>query len=219
MLSLFPSLIAAKDMAHLGDLIARLEPFCAGFHLDIMDNHFVPNLTFGPLVVNSLAQCTTKPFWVHVMADNCENVIAALELPPESTVSFHIESKNNFENIIHSVKEKKLKLSVALNPKTALETIFPYIQLVDSVLLMSVEPGFSGQPFLPGSIKKLAALRRYRLEQSLSFLIGMDGGITVATLAQVVQEGCDMVAVGSAVFDQPDMVGALRALYERFSHS
>lgn len=210
---IFPSLIAA-DQLHLGQVIKELEPFCDGFHLDVMDNHFVPNLTWGPLVVNAIAAYIKKILFVHIMAENPEKIIQQLMLKPHDIVSFHSESKSYFNNINKIIREKNALVCLAISPKTDLEQIFSYLPWVDQVLLMSVHPGFSGQTFLKESIERLKALQSYKQQHGLKFEIGMDGGISEDTIYELIQNGATSFAVGSSIFSQKNPVAALKKLYE-----
>ncbi len=211
MVSLYPSLIAA-DQLNLEKTIHLLEPHCQGFHCDIMDNHFVSNLTWGPLVVNAIARSTKKPLWIHLMVERPVTMLEQLELPPASTVSFHRESTPDVEKTVRGIKEKQWRTSLALSPKTDLQAVFPFLPSLDQVLVMSVEPGASGQAFLPESLVKIRTLAAYRKEHNLSFMIGVDGGIIPATIASVVASGGQELVLGSAVFGHGDPVAALASL-------
>ncbi len=216
-IKIFPSLVAA-DPLHLAQVISTLEPYCDGFHLDIMDNHFVPNLTWGPLVVNAISAYTKKTLFVHIMADQPEKIIKKLMLRPNDIVAFHSESKNDFFLINNIIKEKKAMSSLAISPKIELEEIFPYLKDVNQVLLMSVQPGFSGQLFLKDSIERLKALVAYKREKELTFLIGMDGGINEDNIHELAKEGCTIFAIASAIFSKADARSALKNLYARAQH-
>lgn len=212
-IKIFPSLIAA-DQLHLANVIEELEPYCDGFHLDVMDNHFVPNLTWGPMMVNAIAKFSKKTLFVHIMAENIEKIIKKLTLRDGDIVSFHIESNTDVENINKIIKEKKAVACLAISPKTDLGQIFPYLQSFDQVLLMSVEPGFSGQSFLQDSIERLKALHTYKLQHSLKFEIGMDGGINENNIHELVQNGATLFAVASAIFSKHDVIAAIKNLYD-----
>ena len=178
-----------------------------------MDNHFVPNLTWGPLVVNAISAYTKKTLFVHIMAENPEKIIKNLMLREHDIVSFHFESESDFYSIVNIIKEKKLKSSLAISPKMGLEQIFPYLQFVDQVLLMSVQPGFSGQSFMKESIERLKALAHFKNDHGLFFEIGVDGGIQVTNINELVQNGATLLAIGSAIFLQPNHAAAIKNLY------
>lgn len=211
--ALYPSLIAADQQA-LFEVIGILRHHCAGFHCDVMDNHFVPNLTWGPLMVNAIASVVQKPLWVHLMVERPLSLVTKLDLPEESIVSFHVESTTEVERVISVIKEKKWKASVAISPKTALKEVFPFLSALDQVLVMSVEPGASGQPFIPQSLSRIQSLVLERSLRNLSYRIGVDGAINLATIESAVAAGGQDLAVGSAVFAAENMIAALDTLSE-----
>lgn len=210
---IYPSLISA-DLLNLVSVIKQLEPECDGFHIDVMDFHFVPNLTWGPSFINAIAQATKKQLWVHLMIENNEAFLDKLQLRANDMVSFHIESVKSAKNFINDLQKKKLIPSVAVKPKTDLNKLFEVINGLPHVLLMSVEPGFSGQQFLESSVDRLTQLNDYRKKQNLQFRIGIDGGITKKNIASLAQLGADDFAIASAIFDKPDIVAAILNLKE-----
>lgn len=211
MASIYPSLIAAHPL-NLYDIIKKLEPYCAGFHGDIMDNHFVPNLTFGADTVNAIDAASSKPTWVHLMVDNPLDWCKSLSLKANSIVSFHIESTKRVEDMIKRIKENNWKASIAIKPKTNVAEIFQYLHLIDQVLVMSVEPGFSGQRFLEPMLKKVTLLVNERTKNNSKFLIGLDGGISMQNISSVIRHGAQDLAIASAIFNQPDPIAALQQL-------
>lgn len=211
MIRIYPSLISA-NLLRMEDEIKKLEPYCDGFHLDIMDNHFVPNLTFGADMVNAISNVTNKQLWVHLMVDDPENWCDTLQLPSQTIFSFHFESTKDIGGIIKRIKENNWQPSIAIKPKTAVSELFPMLHMIDQVLIMSVEPGFSGQRFLPASVDTLKALVAHRNEKKLPFVIGMDGGISAENIQLLAQEGAQDFAIASALFDQSDPVAALQQL-------
>lgn len=201
------------DQLRLGDEVALLDPHCFGFHLDIMDGHFVPNITFGPTVANAVDRASVHPSWVHLMVDNPSLCIDALQLKPHSIVSFHLETNVDHEMVIYNIKEKNYRPSLAINPKTPPEKLFDFLnRMVDHVLIMSVEPGFSGQKFLPAVLHKVAVLHDFRRKHGLPFTIGLDGGITAALIPSIKQHCVDQIAVSSAIFTEKDRLAALERL-------
>ncbi|MGE0206793.1 MAG: ribulose-phosphate 3-epimerase [Candidatus Babeliales bacterium] len=211
-MKIYPSLISA-DLLNLHTVIKNLEPHCDGFHLDIMDNHFVPNLTWGPMFIKAIAHATTKPVFVHLMIENAEKFLEKIEIKRASTVSFHIENTKNISEAIQRIRENKWHANIAIKPNTPLEKLFPYLGMIDSVLLMSVDPGFSGQRFLESSWERLKKLAAYRKEEKMNFMICMDGGINSTNIAELARNGCDEVGVAAAIFSTPDPVAALKELY------
>ncbi len=214
---LYPSLISS-DLLALNATIKTLEPYCAGFHVDVMDNHFVPNLTLGPDFVNSIRKAATKRLWVHLMVEKPKTIVDRLHLHHGDIVSIHYETVTDHEmvKIVRELHQRKILFSLAINPTTAVEVIKPYIHenMLDQVLLMSVNPGFSGQSFLPDSSHRLQALYDLREEHALNFAIGMDGGITTENLPKLIKEGVDDVAVASAIFQNENPLENIKKLNE-----
>ena len=210
---IYPSLMAA-DPSHVENEIQLLESYCAGFHLDVMDNRFVPNSALSIDMVNKVAKISSKPVWLHLMVENPEQFYDAFFLPDDSLISFHIESEIDVYRFVKIIREKKHKPSIAISPKTPLTRIFPFLNIVDQVLLMSVEPGFSGQPFLPESIFRLEELVAYKKQHNYIFRIGIDGGINIHNIKTIVEKGVDDCAVASGIFQHPDHLVALHELLE-----
>lgn len=211
-ITIYPSLISS-DLLHLGQTIELLEPHCDGFHLDVMDNHFVPNLTWGADFVNVIAHTTTKPVSVHLMVDEPYTFLQKLDLPHMSIVHIHIESKFDIQTLIDYSHEKKYRLSLAIRPKTPLANLFAYLGMIDHVLLMSVEPGSSGQQFMPTACDRLAQLVTYLKDHTLNCAIGMDGGISTKNIGQLTTMGCEQFAIASAIFGNGYPLRALKELY------
>jgi ribulose-phosphate 3-epimerase len=203
----------AADPKNLHDEIDLLEPYCAGFHLDVMDNKFVPNSALSIETVNDVAQ-RGKPVWVHLMVENPDEFYTKLLLPDDSIVSFHIESEIDVARFVKIIREKKQRPSIAIRPKTPLDKIFQFCDIVDQVLVMSVEPGFSGQHFLPNSISRLEELVAYRKKSDVFFSIGIDGGINKDNIKMVAEKGVDDCAIASGIFKQSDHLVALHELEE-----
>jgi ribulose-phosphate 3-epimerase len=217
MVQVYPSLIASNSV-NLEATIKELEPFCAGFHIDVMDYHFVPNLTLGPDFVNAIRKVAKKRLWVHLMAEDPKKYIDRMHLYHGDIVSVHYETVDNhmLEKISRELHGRKLQLSLALNPKTAVEVVKPYFHknMIDQILLMSVEPGFSGQHFLPESYHKLQVLNDLREEYTQSFAIGMDGGINAENLPELIKNGINDVAIASGIFGSDKSVEKLKQLSE-----
>jgi ribulose-phosphate 3-epimerase len=211
MAHIFPSIISA-NLLNLQADIEQLAPFCDGFHIDIMDNHFVPNLTMGAAFANAIGQLNTKPLWLHLMVDNPASIIRALTIPAGSIISFHIESKEDHLETINIIKEKNYLPSITIKPKTGVERIFPLLNVINQVLLMSVEPGFSGQLFLESTTDKLDQLTSYRSKSTHHFRIGIDGGINEKNIRMLAQKGVDDFGVAAAIFNAPNQITALKTL-------
>ena len=213
MMHIYPSLMSVMS-ANLEDEIDLLQPYCTGFHLDVMDNQFVPNSALSIDTVNNIAKMVNKPVWLHLMVKNPEQFYTQFFLPHDSLVSFHIESEVDVNEFVKIIREKKQRPSIAINPKTPLEQIFPFLNIVDQVLLMSVEPGFSGQRFLSESLFRLEKLTAYRKKHEHVFSIGIDGGIDSNNIKMIAEKGVDDYAIGSGIFNQPDHLVALHELVE-----
>lgn len=213
MAKIYPSLIGA-DLLHLGNVIKQLNSVCDGYHIDIMDNHFVPNLTWGKKLTNEIERAAAKPSWVHLMVDNPQEWLHLLDLPNGSTLSFHYENTKEKVQMIRRIQEKKWRASIAVNPETPIEKILPLLNVVDEVLLMSVQPGFYGQNFKHEAVEKIDPLIKARSIGKLNFTIAMDGGINETNIQELAQKGVDTFAVASAIFKHDDIVAATQKLYE-----
>lgn len=211
-IAIYPSLIAA-DLLDLRAAIQKLNKTCEGFHIDIMDGHFVHNITWGPNFVQAIAKESYKPVWIHLMVEKPEEIISMLEMPGGSMVTFHIENSAEKSHLIKFVKEKNWKVGLAINPKTSIEQIFPYAHLVDQVLVMTVQPGFYGQIFDESALNKIEPLLGFRATSKLPFSVACDGGINKNNIKMLVQKyQIDTVAVASGIFSQPNPVVALQEL-------
>lgn len=200
MAEIYPSLLAA-DQQHLDKAVRQLEPVCPGFHIDIMDNTFVHNAGISIEKANSIAKLTYRQIWVHLMVEDPESYLGQLHLPPDSILTFHIESHKHSTNLIKKILEKKWLPSMAINPKTGIDEIFPFAPSLHQILIMSVEPGFGGQPFLEDTLSKVGPLVGFRTTARLNFKIAMDGGITLKNITDVANKGVDQLAVGSQLFE------------------
>lgn len=210
MIRIYPSLLAANQ-EHLQEEVIMLEPHCAGFHLDVMDNSFVPNVALSIDTVNMIAQ-RKKPVWVHLMVEKPEIFYTQFFLPINSLISFHIESQVDVLRFVKIIREKKHKPSIAINPKTPLERIMPFLNIIDHILIMSVEPGRSGQCFLEDSCEKITMLVNHRHQGKYTFRIGVDGGINRTNIKKLIEIGVQDFAIGSGIFNQSNIVDALQLL-------
>lgn len=211
MARIFPSLIAA-DLLNLEDEIKKLEPHCDGFHLDVMDNHFVPNLTFGPAFINAIGSITHKPLWAHLMVSNPNSIIERLTIAPKSIISVHYESDDDIAQLITLIKSKSWIPSIAIKPATPITDLVPLLQHVSHILVMLVEPGFSGQPLLSETIEKVIALHTYIHTQQLNITISVDGGITQKNIAHLHTCGAQDIAAATAVFENNNVINNLQHL-------
>ena len=210
-MKLSPSLLSA-DFAHLYDDARSVEPIADRFHWDVMDGHFVPNLTFGPLVVNALRECLDLPFDVHLMINHPLQFAPRFAVRPGDSIIFHVEASDDSQEVIRAVRAIPARVGVTLRPGTPLERIEPYLDDISLVLVMSVEPGFGGQALLPDSIGRIRTLRD--MIDSRPIEIAVDGGIHAGNIRSIADAGADIVIAGSAIFGQPDPAAAAAALRE-----
>jgi len=199
-----PSILSA-DFAKLGDEIRSVEEAGADWiHVDVMDGHFVPNITIGPLVVEAASSVTTLPLDVHLMIENPDRYISDFAKAGADLISVQVEACIHLDRTIQMIKEFDLRAGVVLNPSTPLSSIEWIIEQVDLVTIMSVNPGFGGQDFIPNSLDKIRALRRMIQDQSLSILVEIDGGVNEKTIKNISDAGVDVFVAGSAIFKSPD---------------
>jgi len=200
MIELLPSILAA-DFAHLADQVAAAERGGGtAIHVDIMDGHFVPNLSMGPPVVKSLRKATSLPLDCHLMIDNPNDFIPAFAEAGANWVSVHYEACPHLHRTLQLIAHQGMKPGVVINPATPVDFLIEVLPMVHHVLIMSVNPGFGGQEFIPFSLKKLRRLADLRRALGLAFKIEVDGGVAHDTVAQVVQAGAELLVAGSAIF-------------------
>lgn len=210
-----PSLLSA-DPLRLWEGITALGGEYDWLHLDIMDGHFVPNLSYGPGLLKSLREALPDAVLdVHLMVEPPENFIASfLRWKPDFLV-VHQEATPHIHRVLQAIREGGSRPGVALNPGTAVETIKPILPFVDLVLVMSVNPGFGGQSFIPEVLSKTRTLCQWREAGKLEFLVEMDGGLGAANVAEAVRGGCDVVVAGNAIFGEVDPASSARLLREK----
>lgn len=199
---IYPSLLAA-DQNKLETILKQLDPLVPGFHIDIIDNKFAPNQGLSIETTNTISRLSIKQLWVHIMAQEPESYLEQLAIRADSIVTFHLESHKHASHMIEKIQAKGWLPGIALKPKTGIDEIFPYLSNLYQVLIMSVEPGFSGQAFLPETLAKVDPLVGERNTGSLSFKIAMDGGIGMKNIVEITAKGVDQLAVGSEIFKHP----------------
>lgn len=207
-----PSLMAANMLTLKTEVEAVALAGADWLHLDIMDGHFVPNLTFGPDIIKQLRAVSSLPFDVHLMVEPVELCIDLYQKAGADHITIHVESTTSLSKNLQNIKERGCKAGVSLKPQTLIESIAHVLEEVDLVLVMSVDPGFYGQDFLASSLEKIKQLAKQREQQGLSFSIVVDGGINVKNAAAAVEAGADVLVAGSGVFKQDDYAKAIRNL-------
>jgi ribulose-phosphate 3-epimerase len=194
--------ILAADFAHLANEIALAEKGGGTIvHVDVMDGHFVPNITFGPPVVKAIRPITQLPLDCHLMIENPDEFIPAFAEAGADMVAVQVEACRHLNRTLQLIADHGMKPGVVLNPATPLVMLEEVLPMVHHVLVMSVNPGFGGQAFLPRSIERIAELRHQRHQRGLNFRIEVDGGVAHDTVASVVEAGADMLVAGSAIFE------------------
>ncbi len=210
-----PSVLSA-DFARLGEqVLEAVEGGADSIHLDVMDGHFVPNLTFGPPVIQMLRKQTDAAFDVHMMVENPERYIPALAEARADLVTVHVEAVRHLHRVVHQIKDAGILAGVALNPATPVSTVKEILPDLDLVLVMSVNPGFGGQSFIESSVEKIEQVRRMLDERGLTAAMQVDGGIGPDTAERVVRAGARMLVAGSAVFGSPHGVAGAIDLIRR----
>jgi ribulose-phosphate 3-epimerase len=209
-----PSILAA-DFARLADAVALVEAGGADLlHVDVMDGHFVPNITLGPPVVAALKRVTKLPLDVHLMIEEPDRYLDAFAQAGADMISVHAEVLPHLHRTLSRIRALGAKAGVAINPSTSVSVIADVLDRIDFVLVMSVNPGFSGQTFIPHSIPKIVQARELLNQAGSAAAIEVDGGAECSNIASLVSAGASIVVAGAAVFGQPDPAAAVRALRE-----
>ena len=207
-----PSILSA-DLLQLKTQVEMLAKNGADFiHVDVMDGHFVPNLTFGPNMVKTLKRITSVPLDVHLMISNPDLYIKDYVRAGADILTVHQEACTHLHRTIQSIHQQGIKAGVSLNPATSLSTIENILDNIDLLLIMTVNPGFGGQKFIPQGLKKIAEARRMIDKSGRDILLEVDGGVDDNTVESIVQHGANVLVSGSAIFGQPDIVKAMQQL-------
>jgi ribulose-phosphate 3-epimerase len=213
-IEIVPSILSA-DFTNLGKEIKKVERAgCSRLHLDVMDGHFVPNISIGPIVIKAIRKYTDLYLQTHLMIDNPERYVADFKRAGSDCIIIHQEACRNFRKAVEMIKGLKLEAGISLRPNTPPDTIKDIINKIDMVLIMTVEPGFGGQKFINGSEKKVAATKTILSQKDHDIPIGVDGGINNNTIPMVVKAGATQLIAGSAVF-MGDIMKNIRILRER----
>ena len=213
MIKIAPSILSA-DFAMLGDEIRKIEEAGADMvHIDVMDGHYVPNLTIGLPVIKSIRKITKLPFDVHLMIDNAERYLEDYHAAGADIITVHMEAVKHIHRVVQSIHKLGIKAGVALNPGTPLCMVEPVLEDVDMILLMSVNPGFGGQSYIHSVTDKIRELRRMLNERNLNTDIQVDGGVDAVTVKDVIEAGANVIVAGSAVYkaeDTREIISVLR---------
>ncbi len=212
MVEILPSILAA-DFSRLGEQIGEVERAGARMiHLDVMDGHFVPNFTIGPPVIESLRKITRMTFDVHLMISDPDRYAPAFIQAGADLVLVHQETCPHLDRTLHMIQSEGARAGVVINPATPVAMLEEVLDIVDSVLVMSVNPGFGGQRFIPNSLNKVRELVRRKTERGLHFPIEIDGGVTMENVADVAQAGVEWIVAGSSVFHSVNPGAAFEGL-------
>ncbi|WML39049.1 ribulose-phosphate 3-epimerase [Neobacillus sp. OS1-2] len=209
MVKIAPSILSA-DFSKLGEEIIAVEKAGADYiHIDVMDGHFVPNITIGPLIVDAIRPLTKLPLDVHLMIENPDQYIEAFTKAGADYITVHVEACRHLHRTIQNIKSYGIKAGVVLNPATPVETIQHVIGDIDMVLLMSVNPGFGGQTFIPEVLPKIRKVKDMADQKGLVIEIEIDGGVNPETAKQCIEAGANVLVAGSAIYNQPDYETAI----------
>ena len=207
-----PSILSA-DFSKLGEEVRSVDDAGADvIHFDVMDNHYVPNLTFGPIVCSSIRPHTTLPIDVHLMVEPVDALIGMFIDAGASVISFHPDASTHVDRSLQMIRDAGCQAGLVFNPAAGLEPLRYVMDKVDLILLMSVNPGFGGQSFIPSTLDKCRAARALIDEAGLPIRLEIDGGVTPGNIADIARAGADTFVAGSAVFNQPSYEAAIKAM-------
>jgi len=219
MVQIVPSILSA-DFARLGDDIAAAERGGARMlHVDIMDGHFVPNLTIGPPVVKSIRKVTRLTLDLHLMITDPDKYAPLFIEAGADQVSVHYEAATHLDRTLRMIQSEGARAGVVLNPASPVSLLEDILYVADYVLVMSVNPGFEGQQFIPNALHKIRRLDQMRRERRLGFAIEIDGGVSRENVAEIVQSGCDWLVAGSAVFHSADPAATVKEMQQIAAHA
>ena len=212
-----PSILSA-DFSRLGEEVRAVEEAGADvIHVDVMDGHFVPNITIGPLVVQGLKKLTSLPLDVHLMIEKPERYIEAFAQAGSDWITVHAEVCPQLKRIIKKIRQLNVRPGIVLKPATSLKTLYPVLDNIDLVLIMSVNPGFGGQSFIPSTLKKIERLRKIIAQNQYPLEIEVDGGVKIENLREVSKAGGDIFVVGTGIFKTKDYEETIRKLRQEIA--
>jgi len=212
-----PSILSA-DFSRLGEEVRAIEKGGADvIHVDVMDGHFVPNITIGPLVVQGLKKLTSLPLDVHLMIENPERYIEVFARAGSDWITIHAEVCPNLKRVIKKIRQVNVRPGIVLKPATSLKTLYPVLDNLDLVLLMSVNPGFGGQSFIPSILKKIERLRKMIDQNCYRLEIEVDGGVKIENIGEVSRAGADIFVVGTGIFKTKDYEETIRKLRQEIN--
>lgn len=215
MIKIAPSILSA-DFARLGDEIIKIDKAGADLvHVDVMDGHFVPNITIGPPIIKALRRVTNLPFDVHLMMEDADKYIENFVEAGADIITVHAEASFHLHHIIQKIKQLGIKASVALNPATSIQAIEWVLEDLDMVLIMSVNPGFGGQKYIEATTQKIKALRDILISRDLKLDIEVDGGIGIDNISEITRAGANVIVSGSTIFNSPDTSKIIKDLREK----
>lgn len=207
-----PSILSA-DFARLGEQVQLVEAAGAQLlHVDVMDGHYVPNITIGPLVVEALRRVTDMPLDTHLMISDADRYIDAFARAGSTSISVHVEAVTHLHRTLEAIRKLGAQPGIAINPGTSLALLDEVLPYADFILVMTVNPGFGGQKFIPTSLQKIARLRQMITERNLNVRIEVDGGIGPNNVRSLVEHGAEWIVAGSAIFGAPDIGAAVQAM-------
>ena len=212
MIKISPSLLAC-DFSKIGDEIKKVEAAGADMiHLDVMDGHFVPNITFGACVIKSIRKCSALPFDVHLMISDPLKYVPNFADAGADIITFHAESNSDIIKTISKIKEFGKKVGISIKPKTDTKILFPYLKYIDVVLIMTVEPGFGGQAFMKNQLQKALILKNESQKNDFNFKIELDGGINTKTIEIIKNYPIDICVSGTCIFKSENMASTINKL-------
>jgi ribulose-phosphate 3-epimerase len=216
---LAPSILNA-DFSNLGAVIKAVEPYSDYIHLDVMDGHFVPNITFGPMVVHAVRGMTSVPLDCHLMIYNPPEWVETFAESGADRISLHLRACREIENVIQAIRKMGVSPGLAISPEVPLFELKPFLGAVDFVVVMCVYPGFGGQKLIPEMLNRVGAIKREAAEQAARVEVEVDGGVRTDNLPEVIKSGADTVVVGSSIFGSSDIGSAaadIKALLDNTS--